>query len=94
MIDTNGNKTYLDMQSKLEYDMPNDENIMAVKACLNYEVDLFLYPLDSLNLAPDFVSTHALSGRSENDRKERHCFNCTKFLTNIGPNGMKALALA
>ena len=73
--------------------MPDDGKIMAVKACLNHEVDLFVDPLDSLNLAADFASTHNLSGRSENDRKERYCFNFTKFLKKIGPNGIKASAL-
>ena len=36
MIDKNGNKTHLDMHSKLESDTPDDGKVMAVKVCLNH----------------------------------------------------------
>ena len=65
--------------------------MMAVKAMLNNIEALNATPLNACNLLVDFVSTHALSGRSENDRNEKISFNFIRHLKSIGPNGMKAL---
>ena len=64
--------------------------MMAIKLILNNDKSLKATPLNVLNLLVDFMSTHTLSGRSENDRNEKISFNFLRFLKSIGPNGMKA----
>ena len=64
--------------------------MVAVKAMLNNEHALNAAPLNVCDLLVDFISTHALSGRSENDRNEKISVNFIRHLKSIGPNGMKA----
>ena len=86
----NGEIVYFDTQSKLESDMPDEKKMMAVKAMLNNIETLNATPLNACNLLVEFMSTHTLSGRSENDRNEKISFNFIRHLKSIGPNGMKA----
>ena len=78
------------MQSKLESDTPDDKKIIAVKAKLNNTNELREVLLNALNLLVNFMSTHNVSGRSENDRNEMIAFNFPRFLKSLGPNDMKA----
>ena len=88
--DDDGGIAFFDIQSKLESDTPDDKNMMAVTAMLNNNMVLNASPLNALNVLVDFISTHTLPGRSENERNEMMSFNLLMSLKSIGPNGMKA----
>ena len=70
--------------------MYDEKKMMLFKAMLNNDRVMNASPLNVLKFSVDFILTHALPGRSENDRNEMMSFNFLKSLKSIGPNGMKA----
>ena len=89
-MESDGTVRIFDVQSRLETDLTYQQKMNAVVSCLNHDSKLHMRPLNSLNLLCNFISSHTLGTRSENDRNELLCCNFTRRVGGIGPNGMEA----